>query len=89
VNAKQKVIDAIAYFEGQQAGVAQQKAQLAQQCQNAAASRNELIRTLKAVYGGRAKSGVVYRGKRYSVDSDRINEIETLSIVEADFEVLG
>ena len=53
-----------------------------------AESRAGLLRTLKAVYGERSRSGVVFRGRQYVVREDGVTT-ESLVITNATFEVLG
>ena len=89
MNAKKKVIDAITHFQNKQAEIAKLEAILAEQRRIVTESQAELIRTLKAVYGGRANGGVVFQGKRYSVMPETGGAPALLSIVDADFEVLG
>ena len=88
MNAKQKVIDAIEYFENQEKALAAGMAVLKDQERIVAESRAGLLRTLKAVYGERSRSGVVFRGRQYVVREDGATT-ESLIITNATFEVLG
>ncbi len=90
MNQKEKVIDAINHYETQQKDVETKRQMLGAACTAEHASEQELIRTLKAVYGGRAVKGVVLRGKRYSlVPAASGGDARVLEVADADFEVLG
>lgn len=88
MNAKQKVIDAIEHFEHQQDSLEKLKLTIQEQTRIVAESRAGLLRTLKAVYGERSRSGVVFRGRQYVVREDGATT-ESLVITNATFEVLG
>lgn len=89
MNHRMKVIDAINHFETQQKDVATQEQRLEAARTSAKAAEQELTRTLRAVYGGRAAKGVVLRGTRYSLAPVGGSDDFVLVVGEADFEVLG
>lgn len=89
MNAKQKVIDAITHFENQEKALTDGMSLLKEQERIVEACRQEVIRTLKAVYGDRSIGGVVFRGKQYVVRKENSAAADKLVITNATFEVLG
>jgi hypothetical protein len=89
MNEKTKVIDAINHYETQRKDVETKRQMLGAASVAEKEAETDLVRTLKAVYGGRAAKGVVLRGKKYSAVQVCTSGAHELQVVEAEFEVLG
>jgi hypothetical protein len=83
VNAKEKVLNAINGYNSDVRETERLEVMLQAQRQIVSVREQELLKTLKAVYGERAEKGVVYQGKRYAAVG------VALAIENAEFEVLG
>lgn len=89
MNERQKVIEAINHYETRIAEHLQQQQVLRVASDLEKEAEAELLRTLRAVYGGRSAKGVVLRGKKYSAVQVCTSGAHELQVAEADFEVLG
>lgn len=89
MNSRQKVVEAIDYYEKQLVDHERQQAIIVAMCEAVEASKKELVRTMKAVFGHRAENGVVLRGRRYYVTQESDGDAPQLCVENAEFEVLG
>lgn len=89
MNQREKIVDAINYYEAQVADHEKQKGMVDAARKAESDARAELMRVLHAVYGHRATKGVVLRGKRYWLEFGENALGNQLHIDQADFEVLG
>ncbi|MHB8953535.1 MAG: hypothetical protein ACYC4U_11245 [Pirellulaceae bacterium] len=89
MNAKEKVVAAINYYEASCVEVGNKAQQLNIAQQQLKDAEAELVRTLHAVYGDRSEHGVVLRGKRYAAVQKDTSEPRRLETSDVKFEVLG
>ena len=89
MNQKDKIVELLTHMLNQQHEVkcAEARLEAVKRCRSEA--ENDFVRGLKAVYGQRAKDGVIYKGQRYFVVEQDNPHTFTLGIIDMPAEVLG
>lgn len=89
MNQREKVVNAINYYEQRIAERQKQEVVLEAARTAETEATAELVRVLHVVYGVRAAKGVILRGKRYAAVPGHGSDPHVLEVAEAEFEVLG